>query len=134
MARLKIGQKDHFFKTISEHDVYAFAGISGDFNRFHVDEEYAKGTFFRHRIAHGVLLLSFLSTVLGTKLPGPGAVLTSLSAEFLKPAYFGDTIMTEVTISNIEGNKIITGYTCENQNGEKLVQGSAIVTVPKSMV
>ena len=60
MDEIKVGQKATFHKTISEYDVYGFAGISGDFNRFHIDETYSSNTFFKHRIAHGVLLLSFV--------------------------------------------------------------------------
>ncbi len=132
MSDLRVGAKAQFHKTISEYDVYAFAGISGDFNRFHVDEEYARKTFFKHRIVHGVLLLSFVSKVLGTQLPGPGSILTSLLTEFIKPAYFGDTITTEVEVIDIEGNKINTSYHCINQNNEILLKGQARVTVPKT--
>lgn len=71
---LKVGDSASFTKTVSEHDVYSFAGITGDFNPAHINEEYAKKTFFKKRIAHGMLSAGFISTVLGTKLPGPGTI------------------------------------------------------------
>ena len=134
MSRINIGQKGSFHKTISEYDIYGFAGISGDFNRFHVDEVYAQSTFFKNRIAHGVLLLSFVSTVLGTQVPGPGTILSSMSAEFLKPAYIGNTIETSVEIISIDGNRVELSFRCLNENNEVLVKGIAKVSVSKEML
>jgi len=132
MINLKIGQKDCFYKTISEFDIYGFAGISGDLNRFHIDKTYAENTFFKRRIAHGVLLLSFVSTIIGTKMPGEGTILTSISSEFLRPAYIGDTIKAEAEVTEIDDNKIKIGFICRNQKEEILVKGFANVTVPKN--
>ena len=72
---LCVGDTAEFSKTVSESDVYLYAGITGDLNPAHIDEAYAKGTFFKKRIAHGMLAAGFISTVMGTKLPGPGTVI-----------------------------------------------------------
>jgi len=119
---------------MSEYDIYGFAGISGDFNRFHIDEKYCGNTFFKHRIAHGLLLLSYMTTILGTKMPGPGTILTSINAEFLKPGYIGDTIKAEAEIQEIVGNKLTISFKCSNQKEEILVRGIAKVTVPKNKI
>lgn len=134
MEKLAIGQKGRFHKTISESDIYLFAGISGDLNRFHVDEVFAQKTFFKHRIAHGVLLLSFVSAALGTDVPGAGTVIMSMSSEFLKPAYIGDTVIAETEIVKMEKNKLEMAFVCLNQKDEILVNGRANVTVPKDRV
>ena len=73
----KIGDKSVFSKTITESDIFAFAGISGDFNPLHVDEAFASKSMFEGRIAHGMLTAGFISTVLGNKLPGPGTIYLS---------------------------------------------------------
>ena len=89
---IQIGEKASFTKTISETDVYLFAGISGDFNPLHVDEEYAKKTQFKKRIAHGGLAASLLAGVLGMKLPGLGTLALEVIQKFRNPVYFGDTV------------------------------------------
>ena len=82
MQELKVGQSDSFSKTITETDVYLFAGITGDLNPAHVDEEYAQNTRFGKRIAHGMLSAGLISNVLGTKLPGPGTIYLSQQVDF----------------------------------------------------
>ena len=77
---------------MSEDDIKSFADVSGDYNPVHMDEEYASGTFFRSRIAHGMLTASFISTVLGTRLPGPGCIYLSQNLRFLAPVRIGDTV------------------------------------------
>ncbi len=98
---LKVGDSAKFSKTISESDVYLFAGITGDFNPAHVDEDYAKNTYFKRRIAHGMLTASFISTVIGTMLPGPGTIYMHQAVNFLAPVYIGDTITACAEISEI---------------------------------
>ena len=90
--QLKIGEKASFTKTITETDVYLFAGISGDFNPMHVNEEFAKKTPFKTRIAHGALPQSLIAPVLGMKLPGLGTIAVEISCRFKAPVFFGDTI------------------------------------------
>lgn len=130
---LTVGQKASFSKTITETDVYLFAGISGDINPAHLNEEYAKDTFFKGRIAHGILTGALISAVLGVQLPGPGTIYVSQGLKFLAPVYFGDTITATVEIKEIllEKNKIILETYCTNQDGVKVTTGEAVVMPPK---
>ena len=98
---LDIGYTGVFSKTITESDVYLFAGITGDFNPLHINEEEAKKTAFKARIAHGMLSGSFISTVLGTKVPGPGTIYLEQNLKFKKPVFINDTVTARVTVSEI---------------------------------
>ena len=133
ITELNAGDKSEFTKTVSEADVYAFAGITGDLNPAHIDEEYAKKTFFKTRIAHGILLGGFISAVVGTRLPGPGTIYISQELNFKAPVHFGDTITAQVTVSEInhEKNRVILTTVCTNQKGILLVDGQAVVSPPK---
>ncbi len=95
---LKIGDTASFSKTVSESDVYLFAGITGDFNPAHVDEEYARGTFFEGRIVHGILTAGFISTVIAGQLPGPGTIYSSQQLKFLAPVRMGDTLTARAEV------------------------------------
>lgn len=130
---LKVGQTAQFSKTITETDIYLFAGVTGDLNPAHVDEEYAKKTFFKTRIAHGMLTASFISTVIGTMLPGPGTVYLSQEVRFLAPVKIGDTVSAVVEITEIrpEKKRIWLKTTCTNQDGTVVVDGQAIVSPPR---
>jgi len=130
---LSLNQSETFRKTISESDVYLFAGITGDTNPAHIDEVYANSTRFGKRIAHGLLVSSFISTVLGTKLPGPGTIYISQSLNFKAPVYIGDTIEAKVTVKEIikEKNRVILLTEIYNQNQELVVTGEAMVLAPK---
>ncbi|MGM0424652.1 MAG: MaoC family dehydratase, partial [Thermodesulfobacteriota bacterium] len=86
-SELQMGEAAEFSKTISETDVYMFAGVCGDFNPAHVNEDYAQNTPFKSRIAHGMLTASLISTVIGTQLPGPGTVYMQQEVKFLAPVY-----------------------------------------------
>ena len=99
---LKVGDSAQFSKTVSETDVYLFAGITGDFNPAHVDEEYAKKTYFGTRIAHGLLPAGFISAVLGTRLPGPGSIYLRQELTFLGTVKVGDTITARVEVAEID--------------------------------
>lgn len=101
MKKLEIGQTDSFSKTISEMDVYGFAGIVGDFNPVHINEEVAKTSIFGKRIAHGMLVGSLISTVLGTKLPGEGTIYLEQNLKFKKPVFLGDTVTATVRVVDI---------------------------------
>lgn len=131
---LKVGQKSSFTKSITETDVYLFAGISGDINPAHINAEYAKGTFFKKRIAHGILSGALISAVIGVQLPGPGTIYASQSLNFLAPVYFGDTITSTVEVKEIikEKNRAILTTLCTNQDGVVVTKGEAIVLPPKS--
>ena len=90
--QIKIGDKAYFQKTITETDVYMYAGITGDHNPAHINEVYAKQTFFKERIAHGMLTAGLISAVLGMQLPGPGTIYLKQDLKFLAPVKFNDTI------------------------------------------
>lgn len=130
---LKIGASATFSKTISETDIYLYAGITGDMNPAHINEVYAQGTFFERRIAHGMLPAGFISNVLGTLLPGPGTIYMKQSLAFRAPVYIGDTITAKVEVVevNVEKNRVRLNTTCTNQNGTLVLDGEALVSPPK---
>ena len=132
-----IGTKDSVTKTISETDVYLFAGISGDFNPVHVNRVEAKKSVFSKQIVHGILVGSLLTNVIGMKLPGPGTIYMEQNLKFLKPVYIGDTITACAEISEIinETKNILRMSTkCINQNNELVVDGYAVVKAPREIV
>lgn len=130
---LKLGDSAKFTKTISESDVYLFAGVTGDFNPAHVNEEYAKDTYFKTRIAHGLLTASFISTVIGTMLPGPGSIYMRQEVNFLAPVKIGDTITACIEISEIltDKKRVRIKTYCINQEGKTVVDGEALVSPPR---
>ncbi len=130
---LKVGDAAEFTKTVSESDVYLYAGVTGDLNPAHIDEEYAKKTFFKTRIAHGMLSAGFLSTVLGNRLPGPGSIYISHDLRFLAPVRIGDTITARAEVIEIipEKNRARLATFCLNQDGAKVLDGEAVVSPPK---
>lgn len=130
---LEVGQSASFTKTVTETDCYNFAGVSGDFNPAHINEVYAEQTFFKKRIAHGMLSAGFISAVLGTKLPGPGTIYMGQELKFTKPVYFGDTITAECIVDEIikEKNRVILKTICTNQDGDVVIEGKATVMAPK---
>src|SRR5882672_3356783 len=99
---LKPGLSESFTKTISERDIQLFGEVSGDTNPVHLDQEFAKTTMFKGRIAHGMLTASFISTVLGTKLPGPGCIYISQNLKFKAPVRIGDTVKARVTVTAVD--------------------------------
>ena len=131
--QLEVGQKASFTKTVTEADVYNFAGVTGDFNPAHMNEEYAKNTAFKTRIAHGMLSAGFISAVLGTKLPGPGTIYLNQDLRFTKPVHFGDTITATITVEELikEKNRALLKTVCTNQDGDVVVEGTAKVMPPK---
>ena len=134
IKELKMGDIARIQRTISESDVYLYAGITGDLNPAHVNEEYAKNTFFKTRIAHGMLTAGYISTVWGNRLPGPGTIYIHQSVNFLAPVHFGDTITAQAEVSEIdlEKNRVKLKTTCMNQEGTIVLDGEAIVSPPKS--
>ena len=131
MREFHPGQRASVTKTISETDVYTFAGITGDFNPLHVDQEFARRSRFGERIAHGMLTAGLISAVLGMKLPGPGGIFLGQSLKFLKPVRFGDTITAEAEVVSYRSEKrVLTLKTvCTNQNGEQVVEGESVLLV-----
>ena len=133
ISEMKVGDSASFTKTVSEHDVYTYAGVSGDFNPAHVNEVEAQKGMFGKRIAHGMLSAGFISTVLGTQLPGPGTIYMGQELRFTKPVFFGDTITAPVTVAELipEKNRAILDTVCTNQNGDVVIKGKATVMPPK---
>ena len=133
MARFEIGQSASFARTITEADVVQYAGLSGDFNPIHVDREYARGTRFGQRIAHGLLTTSLLSNVLGMRLPGPGAVYMEQTLRFVRPVFIDDTITATVEVTGYDAAKgnITLRTECRNQQGEVVLEGEAKMRVPR---
>lgn len=133
ISDLKVGDYAEHSKTISESDVYLFAGVTGDFNPAHLNAQAAAHTMFKERIAHGMLSAGLISAVLGMQLPGPGAIYLSQTLKFLAPVMFGDTITAraEVTERNVDRNRITLKTTCVNQTGKVVVDGEAVIMPPK---
>lgn len=132
--QLKVGDTAEFSKTVTESDICLFAGITGDLNPAHVNEAYAKNTFFKGRIAHGMLSAGFISAVLGTLLPGPGTIYLRQELNFLAPVRIGDTVTAcaEVVEKLTETNRVRLRTSCTNQDGTKVVDGEATVMAPKA--
>jgi 3-hydroxybutyryl-CoA dehydratase len=132
--RLVVGESAQFSKTVTDADIYLFAGITGDVNPAHIDEVYAQGTFFRTRIAHGMLSAGFVSAVIGTRLPGPGSVYLQQTLNFLAPVRIGDTITaTAEVIEKLEDKKRVRlKTTCTNQEGVDVLSGEALVSPPRA--
>ena len=132
---LHLGDSAEFAKTISESDIYLYAGITGDFNPAHINEAYARKTFFKTRIVHGMLVAGFISTVGANMLPGPGTVYVRQELDFLAPVHIGDTITARVEVIEIMGNKnrVRLKTTCVNQDGVEVVNGVATLSPPKPL-
>lgn len=131
VTKYSVGQTASFSKTISECDVYGFAGITGDFNEVHINKAVAGQSMFKKRVVHGMLAGALISAVLGTKLPGPGTIYMEQKFNFLRPVYFGDTVTAMVKILEIlPGNKAKLETTVRNQNDEIVISGYALVKLP----
>jgi len=122
-----VGRTACFSRTITNSDVLTFAGLIGDFNPIHVNEEYAKTTRFGQRIAHGMLTASFISTVLGMSLPGAEALYLGQTIQFRAPVRLGDTITAKAEVIKVipEKKRFVCRTTVTNQDGEIVVEGEA---------
>ncbi|MBF0495087.1 MAG: MaoC family dehydratase [Deltaproteobacteria bacterium] len=132
--QMQVGDSAEFTKTVSETDIYLFAGVTGDFNPAHINETYAQQTFFKGRIAHGMLLAGFISAILGTQLPGPGTIYIKQELNFKAPVRIGDTITARAEIVGLlpEKNKVTMKTTCTNQDGTLVLDGEAVISPPKA--
>ncbi len=129
---LNVGDSDFFEKTITETDVYMFAGVTGDFNPAHVNAHKMAGSKFGGRIAHGMLSGGLISAAIAMKLPGEGTIYLSQELNFLAPVRFGDTIKAEITVmEKLEKGRVKLKTTCYNQNGDAVVDGCALVIAPR---
>lgn len=134
IQEMKIGDHASVTKTVSETDVYLFAGITGDLNPAHTNEVAASKTMFKTRIAHGMLGAGFISAVLGMYLPGPGTIYMGQELKFTKPVHIGDTVTATATVEEIilEKNRVVLDTTVVNQDGEVVIKGKATVMPPKA--
>jgi len=129
---ISVGDSATAAKVISADDIYTFAGITGDSNPAHVDEDWARESLFGARIAHGMLVASLISRVLGVELPGPGTIYLSQSVKFLKPVFFDDTVTARVEVTEKrEKNRLVLRTTCHNQHGDIVINGEALVLPPR---
>ncbi len=128
---LEPGMSATFGKTITDADILMFAGVSGDTNPVHLNEEFAGGTLFKGRIAHGLLTASLISTAIGTKLPGPGCIYVSQSLRFRAPVRAGDTVTARVTILEVERERRrVRMETVCLVGGRVVLDGEAVIMVP----
>ncbi|MHB8730423.1 MAG: MaoC family dehydratase [bacterium] len=126
---IEVGQRASLTRTISGDDIEAYARLTGDHNPLHVDETFAVRTRFGRRVAHGLLSAGLISAVLGTRLPGPGAIYLQQTFRFERPVYPGDTITATVEVTAYrEDRRLVTlRTTCADQSGEIVIDGEAIV-------
>ena len=129
---LSLGQSTEISHTVTDADIRAFAEVSGDNNPVHLDEAYAAATPFKTRIAHGMLSAGYISAVLGTRLPGPGAIYISQTMNFKRPVRIGDEVTTRATVSAIDAERArVTLSTVCEVAGKAVVEGEAVVMVPR---
>jgi 3-hydroxybutyryl-CoA dehydratase len=129
---LSVGQSAELVRTVTEADIVAFAAVTGDANPVHLDADYAAATSFGERIAHGMLSAGYISAVLGTTLPGPGAIYLSQSLKFKRPVRIGDAVTARATVTEIDPAKArVTFATVCLVAGKPVVDGEAVVMVPR---
>ena len=128
---LEEGMTDVFAKTITDADITGFAGVSGDTNPLHLNHEFASGTIFKGRVAHGMLTASLISTVIGTKLPGPGCIYVSQNLRFKAPVRTGDTVTATCMVTKLIPEKRLIELSTMCTVAEKpVVEGDATILVP----
>ena len=129
---VSVGQSASLSKTISESDVYTFAGITGDLNPAHVNEEYARQSRFGGRIAHGLLSAGLISAAIAMKLPGPGTIYLGQTIKFLAPVRIGDTVTATVKVLSMDAarRRAVLETTCHNQKDALVITGEATVLLP----
>jgi 3-hydroxybutyryl-CoA dehydratase len=132
---LSVGQSAETVRVVTQADIVAFAEVSGDRNAVHLNPEYAAKSSFRGVVAHGMLSASFISGVLGTKLPGEGTIYISQSLRFLAPVRPGDQVVTSVTVKEIKPTAKSRGevvcLTTSRVGEVTVIDGEAMVLVPK---
>ena len=127
---LKVGQEAILSKTITEADIANFSGVTGDNNPVHISDDFASKTIFGKRVVHGFFTASLISTLIATKLPGPGSIYISQNLKFLAPAYIGDNILTKVIIQKIDKQKKRVSLLTESFiSDKKILTGEADILV-----
>ena len=128
---LEEGMMDVFAKTITDADIINFTGVSGDTNPLHLSHEFASKTIFEGRIAHGMLTASLISTVIGTKMPGPGCIYVSQNLRFKAPVRAGDTVTATCVVNKlIPEKRFVELSTVCSVAGKPVVEGEATIMVP----
>lgn len=129
---LTVGQSAELTAEVTGSTIQAFAEVSGDNNPVHLDEDYAAKTQFGGRIAHGMLSGAYISAVIGTRLPGPGAIYVSQSMRFRRPVKIGDKVVARATVTEIDPDRArVTLATVCAVGGKSVVEGEAVVMVPR---
>lgn len=132
---LKVGDSATYSRTLTEQDLILFAAATGDLNPLHLDEEYAKTTIFRKRIAHGMWAAGLISATLANVLPGPGSIYIGQTLNFKLPVYLGDTLTVRLQlIAKNPSNRIILDCVVTNQNGKTVVTGQAEGRAPSEKI
>jgi 3-hydroxybutyryl-CoA dehydratase len=129
---LRVGDRAERAWHVTDADIRAFAALSGDLNPVHLDDAFAAGTRFGQRIAHGALVAGRISALLGTELPGPGAIYLSQTLRFLAPVFIDDRITAMVEVTAMRSDKpVVTLHTrCVNQDGVTVIDGEAVLVAP----
>jgi 3-hydroxybutyryl-CoA dehydratase len=129
---IQVGQKATFSKTMTESDIFAFAGITGDFNPIHVNAEFAKDSLFKQRVVHGMLTAGLLDQTL-TNIGGAGNIHLSQFVKFLAPVFIGDTVtvISEVASKDPAKNRATIKSTVTNQAGKTVLEGEALIMIPR---
>ena len=131
LAEIEIGMTASYSHTVTDADIKAFAGISGDRNPVHVDEKYAENSRYKKRIAHGLMTASYFSALFGTKIPGEGCVYASQSLIFKRPIYINDTVIATIEVLNVDIKKKKVLFKTECKVNNKVVTtGEAEIFIP----
>jgi len=135
-AEIRVGDSASLVRNVTNRDIQLFAAVSGDVNPAHVDALYAKSSHFHEIIAHGMLGASLISTVLGTRFPGPGTIYLGQSLKFLKPVHIGETLTVTVTVKSLDEVKrrLILDTRCVDQAGDVVIEGEAEVMAPAEKI
>lgn len=129
---LSLGMTAIYAKTVTDADIVMFAGVSGDTNPVHLDALFADRTAFKGRIAHGMLSASFISTVLGTRLPGPGCIYLGQTLRFRAPVKAGDTVTARATVKEIDAERRrVTLETVCTVGETVVIDGEALLMVSR---
>jgi phosphate acetyltransferase len=133
IGEIAVGDRASLDRTVTKRDIQLFAAVTGDVNPAHVDVLYARSSHFREIIAHGMLGGALISTVLGTRFPGPGTIYLGQTLKFLKPVHIGDTLTVTVTVTRLDAGRghVTLATTCVNQQGDVVIDGEAEVLAPR---
>ncbi len=135
VEEIKVGDSAYFAKTLSDTDMLLFAGVTGDVNLLPINDQFAKQTIFKQRVAHGMLTASFVTNIIGMRLPGYGSTVKSQKVRFILPVFIGDTIEVGLTITAIDIAQNTADFSIEakKQNGEIVMTGSGVLIPPKPL-